>query len=730
MEENRPRERKPKSNINEQDRYKKKKPIDAPGRENPIERARIRTQDVPPTRRPIEGMREPSSTRVPRPRPTEGAPKRPSAERPKRPPVEGAKRPPAEGTRRPPVEGTRRPPVEGAKRPPVEGTRRPSVDESSTIRGRNTMKKRSIRNKRRKKGCIIGALFLGIILLIGVAAGFLYVQRYSLSDEEMSSTKYYDISRSADLVAIMDTEILGVQGMWDSDVAYLSYDFVISSLNSRFYWDEENNNLLYTLEDGTVTASLGDSFYTKDKETTTTDYQIVKTEGQVVYVAAAYVQLFTNMDFETYIDPYRIVITYEWGDIETYTAKKDTEVRYQAGVKSPIVSYVSEDDILIYQDEVIDDWTKVCTQDGYIGYVQTKNLENYQVVTLSREFEEQTYSSISVDYTINMAWHQVTSSSANDTILSTIANTSGLTTIAPTWFLINSTEGDVVSYASDTYVNYAHQLGIEVWAVLNDFDGEIGSYDETYEVLSSTTARTNIINTIIAEVIRTGIDGINVDIELVNTETGVHFIQFIRELSVQCRKNGIILSVDNYPPKSYNMHYDYEEQGVVADYVVIMGYDEHYGGSPEAGSVSSITYVEEAITEMLTMVSADKIISGIPFYTRLWSETDKTAEELAEQEGTEDAEYLTNVSSETYGMAAAQSVVSSAGATATWDETTQQYYATWVVEEVTYQIWLEDVESIEAKLQLMQEYELAGTAAWKLGLEDSAVWAVIEKYVN
>ncbi len=595
---------------------------------------------------------------------------------------------------------------------------------------RNTMKRRSARNKKRKTIIVVCLVILALFLLIGGIAGSWLYDKYSLSDEEMSATEYYGISNDSDLVVILNTEIVGVNGMVDSGVTYLSYEFVIGTLNSRFYWDTNNNNLLYTLEDGTVTASLGDDFYTKGNDQTQAGYQIVKTIGNEVYVAAEYVEIFTDMTYETYEEPYRIVINNEWKTIETFTALKDTQVRYQAGVKSEIISYVEEGDTLIYMDESFDDWTKVCTMDGFIGYVQTKKISEVGSMTLSNDFEEQVYTNISVDYTVNMVWHQVTSSTVNDSVLSSIMDTSGVTTIAPTWFFVNSTDGDVTSLASETYVNYVHQLGMDVWAVLNDFDGEIGSYQETYDFLSSTEARTSVINTVIAEAIRTGIDGINVDIELVSSDAGVHFIQFIRELSVKCRQNNIVLSVANYTPQSFNQHYAYEEQGIVADYVVIMGYDEHYGGSPVAGSVSSASFVEEGIIEMLTMVSADKIISGIPFYTRLWQETDKTEAELAEDAGTDAEEYLTNVSSTAYGMEGAQSVVNSAGVTATWDEATMQYFATWTVDDITYKIWLEDLESIEVKVQLMQEYNLAGVAAWKLGLEDSDVWAVIQKYVN
>ena len=329
-----------------------------------------------------------------------------------------------------------------------------------------------------------------------------------------------------------------------------------------------------------------------------------------------------------------------------------------------------------------------------------------------------------------MAWHNVTNMAANDGVLQRIAQSRGLTTISPTWFHVADVEGNMESIASSDYVNYAHQSNIEVWAAIRDFDGGISSYDETFQLLSRTSRRENLINQLIAEAVQVGLDGINVDFELVSNECGEHYSQFIRELSVRCRQNGIVLSVDNYVPKGYNMQYNRREQGIVADYVIIMGYDEHYGGSPVAGSVSSYNYVKEGIEETLKEVPAEKIISGIPFFTRLWAETPKTEEELAEQQGSEAAEYATNVSSEALTMSEASYRLSQIGVEATWDEATQQNFATWEYEGTTYKIWLEDAQSIEPKLKLMKDNGLAGTAAWAIGQEDPEIWQLIQQYTN
>ena len=440
-------------------------------------------------------------------------------------------------------------------------------------------------------------------------------------------------------------------------------------------------------------------------------------------------QEYSNIDFQTYEEPNRVMIISNWGETTVATVKRNTQVRYRGGVKSPILTNVSKKDIVtVIEDE--DDWKKVRTEDGYVGYMKTNCLKNERKELISRAFEEQVYPSISKDYTINLAWHVVTNKTANDTVLSTIADTKGLTTISPTWFTVADTRGNINSFASSQYVNYAHQSNIEVWGLVRDFDGGINSYEESYELLSHTTHRENLINQLIAEALKTKLDGINVDFEKISIECGEHFIQFVRELSVKCRQNGIILSVDNYVPAGYNKHYNLKEQGTVADYVIIMGYDEHYAGSYESGPVASLAYVKSGIEETLKVVPKEKTINAVPFYTRLWKEVPKTEGELAAEEGTEAAEYSVKVTSVAYGMRAAEQVIRTSGAQIVLDEATGHNYAQWEADGATYKIWLEDEAALEAKLKLMKENELAGNAAWRLGYEKSGTWDLILKYVN
>lgn len=606
------------------------------------------------------------------------------------------------------------------RRKAAEARRASARSESSRYR------RSSRRRKRRRTGAVIAAILVIFILLIGLAGGTIYWIKYGPTKETYDLNKYFGITAKSQMGVTINNDVLDAQALTDSGNAYLSYDFVQEYISDRFYWDSNENILLYTLPKDMVKVMADSKDYSVSDTVNSEDYTIVKTEGDTTYIALDFLQKYANFDYKVYKNPARVVITSKFGKCQTAKVKKDTQVRTLGGVKSPVLEEVKKGDKLTVLEDV-SDWKKVCTQSGIVGYIQKSKLNDIQQETTSREFEEPDYTGIQKDYKINLVWHQVTSEEANAGIEDALADTKGLNTISPTWFSVADNSGNLNSIASADYVNYAHQRGLEVWALLDNFDQNV----DDMELLSHTSSRENLENQLVNAVLQNGIDGINVDFEQIPTDVGEHYIQFIRELSVKCRTNNLVLSVDNYVPKGYNTHYHREEQGIMADYVIIMGYDEHFAGSYEAGSVASYDYVKEGIEETLRDVPAAKVINAVPFYTRLWNETPKTEEELAEEQGTEAANYPMNVTSEALGMEEAAQRVSEAGATATWDDTVKQNYAEWTGDDgSTYKIWLEDASSLEVKLGLMKDNKLAGTAAWKLGFETSDIWDLIQRYVN
>ena len=565
----------------------------------------------------------------------------------------------------------------------------------------------------KKKAAPVLAIVLLIVIVAGI--GFLtrVIKKYTPSSEVMSSQEYFGLDHEGEAAIVVGSEILPYKGKILNEVAYVDYQAVKEVLNDYFYWDSENNTMLYTMPTDVVQIPAGSNSYTADGKTQSLNYNIVLIDGTETYIALDFVKQYTDISYEMFHDPDRIVINNEWGDMTVASIRKAGKVRSLGGIKSPILREVEKNEVVRIL-EPMEDWTKILTQDGYIGYIKNDRLVKERTETRTSDFVTPEYTNIQKDYKINLVWHQTTSMDANYNIIYDIANVKKVNTISPTWFSIASNDGTLDSLALADYVDTAHSNHMEVWPLVDNFSENI----DFTAVMNSTSARNKIENQLIAAAIEYSFDGINVDFENISEDAADGYIQFMRELSVMCRKNGIVLSVDVPVPRDFTAHYNRKALGEVCDYLMIMGYDEHYAGSEEAGTVASLSFEEEGIQNTLLEVAAEKVVSGIPFYTRLWCTT-------TNEDGT------TTVTSEAMGMNQAQQTLENNQVEASWDETTGQNYAQFNGESgELYQIWLEDTESLTRKLELIKNYDLGGVAEWKLGLEDDSVWDLIAKYVS
>lgn len=562
-------------------------------------------------------------------------------------------------------------------------------------------KQRQKRNVRR-----IGLLVSAVLAV--VLAGILLVQRVMPTSEQMSGFDYFDVSaESGRVMVILD----GVQdndtGIWLDDRLYLPQAYIADNINVRFYYDKESQAVLYTSPDTTYTFMPDMSEYTDGKGTVyQTDKPVIRIAEDILYIDFEFVAARTNCAYTYGQEPARVVIQFPGEEKNFVTARKNTEVRYRAGIKSPILEKLSEGEQLEYLRKIDDAWSEVRTDSGFIGYVKTAHLTDVFAVVLDDTYED-AYTSISRGHKISMAWFQVSNVSANAYIDSYLTQTEGLNTISPTWYSITSEQGEMSSLVSPEFVNKMTSRGIEVWPLVNDFDKNL-DYKALY---SSRAARTKMINTLLSDAARYGYGGINIDFENIKSGYGHDFLQFIRELSVACQENNLVLSTDNYKPESYNSCYNLKEQAAFVDYVIIMGYDEHYAGS-EAGSVASLPFVEEAIADTVEMVPENQVINAMPFYTRIWTENSA------------------GTTSRAVGMQAAIDDLNANGAVALWDDTTGQYFGSYEKNDSIIKIWFEEDKSIEEKMKLYEKYQLAGVSGWKLGLEKPTVWSVINTYLG
>lgn len=571
---------------------------------------------------------------------------------------------------------------------------------------------------KKKISPILIVLSLIIVLLGGIVLSSI-VKKYTPSSTYADVTEYYNLTEDNQVALIVNNEIAEDFGRVFDEKIYLDINFVKEYLDKRFYWDSNEHILLYATSTDLMQAYADSTDYEVSKASKTFDHVIVKLVEDVAWVSADFVSQFADMDSTYFPTPSRMVFTTDFSTQTVSTLKKESPIRIKGGIKSPILAKLPKHTTVVLLEEG-DNWNKVCTQDGMSGYVQKKHLSAAKEENPKRIKEPDTFSHMLKDEKICMAWHQVTNKVANNNISSILSSTKGINVLSPTWFYLNDNDGNIASLASEDYVNYCHQNNIDVWALVSNLENS--DTDSSY-VLTHTSTRHNLVNQIISAAIEYNLDGINLDFEALNEEkVGDSYIQFVRELSIKCENNGLVLSVDNYVPSPYTAFYDRGEQAMYADYVVIMGYDEHAGNSEEEGSVASINWVREAVDNTCKEVPAEQVILGMPFYTRLWKLTPEGEENSSE------VSY--KVSSKAYGMDAAAELVSSNNAEKQWLEDCGQYYAEFYQEDILCRIWLEDKESLEKKLEVMSQNKLAGAAFWKLDLESSDVWDTIIKYTH
>lgn len=563
-----------------------------------------------------------------------------------------------------------------------------------------------MKEQQKKKAAPVLVVLILIVLVGAAGVVSFLINRYKPGTEYMAGNEYFNLTDENSVALIQNGELLEEQAVLIGGEPYAAYTYVESQLNSCFYWDEETKGILLTTSGGVQTLLPGDAAVAK----TPGGQPAVQQESDgTVYISLDVVKEYTDLDYAYYSDPNRVVIRNEWDGVEQATVQSDTaQVRQKGGIKSLILADVQKGDTLLYLEN-LDNWCKVMTADGYTGYIQTEDIAEPEAIE-ARTAKKDSYERITRDHKINLVWHQSTSTESNDAMAEMTAEMTGVNVISPTWFSVTDETGTISSLASADYVKLAHEAGREVWGLIDNFNE---AFDETTD-LAYASVRSRIIEQLLAEAASCGMDGINVDFENLK-EAGIpHYLQFLRELTSAAHAQNLVVSVDTPVPQAYTMYYQRGEQARFVDYMIVMAYDEHFAGSEEAGSVSSLPFVQQAVEEMTRVMPADQVICGIPFYTRVW--TEKFGQSA--------------ITSEVLGMDGAKNYAKENQMTETWDASLGQNVATVETSDARYTIWMEDEQSMEEKLKVIQSADLAGVAEWKLGFECADVWSLISKYIE
>lgn len=544
-----------------------------------------------------------------------------------------------------------------------------------------------------------------LLLVLAVIAGGAWIGRGYIPSDEAADIGELFPAHGNRVSIVWNNELQEAEGIYEEDQVYLPLEWVNDSLNERFYWDSREQLLVYALPDKIVYA---------DEDTMGSNGHLLRVEEDGVYLSAGLVSGYTDVRSVYFDNPAerdgsedreavrRIYIDSTWDEEQRAKVRWRAAIRQRGGVKSPVITEAEAGTGVEILEEM-ENWSYVRTDTGFLGYIHNWKLKDRETVIPESVFQAPVYASQSLGERVSLVWHQVTTQDGNNRFDEMIDGVKGVNVVAPTWFALTDNEGNFRSLASREYVEKAHDRGLQVWALLDNFSGDV----QTEVLLSSTSTRRKLIDSLISEVLEYDIDGLNLDFESIKPEAGVHYIQFIRELSIDCRANGIILSVDNYVPSAYTEFYDRQEQGIVADYVIVMAYDEHHAGG-EMGTVSSLSYVQDGLANTMEMVPKEKVIGAVPLYTRIWTVKDG------------------ETTSRAVGMEAAQEWVEENQVELEWQDDLGQYYGELEGEDGSVQyIWMEDARSLALKAEAVDESGAAGIAFWKLGFEPDDIWDVV-----
>lgn len=561
-----------------------------------------------------------------------------------------------------------------------------------------------------------------VLIVISLVCSYYLYTKLRGNTEKMDLKEYFELDIYAEnsIPLILNNEIMINEAYIVDDEVYIEQETVAKLISSKLYWSAYDKMLIVTTPTDIITTKLGSKSTEKNgkKDEEFAKDIVIEAPNKTYAISLTFIEKYANVEYQMYDSPKRIVMTSDWGnEVTKIKVTNDDVIRFKGDKDSKILTNAKVNDILfVLQDEVhnFQRYIYVMTSDGIAGYIRNRNIGKAYKEELKNEYKKVEYPVNHMDKKVNLGWLQVSNLTANNNLPALVNKTSGLNVVVPTWFSVTSADGGITSLASTNFVLYAHNKGMKVWALVDDFSKEVKLLD----VMSKTSSRTNLINNLIKSTKACGADGINVDFEYITEESSPHYIQFLRELSIKCRENKLVLSVDSYVPLSYNEHYKIDEQGEFVDYVVIMAYDEYHANSNESGSVASLSYTQTAVDKAMAKVPKEKIIIGVPFYSRLWGEKyDETGN-------------CTIDSVETVSMDEGVMRVKQGGGKFTWNEETMQLYAEYIEKGKTYRIWLENKQSIEEKLKVIMAADVAGVGEWRIGYETPDVWPIISKALN
>jgi len=536
---------------------------------------------------------------------------------------------------------------------------------------------------------------MGLLLILVLAAGaFLFVENRGTSKISTKYDKFNFLTEDKDI----DKDDFCIE----DGMIYLSLDYIKEYLDKGIEYDKSTGEVKINNDHANKILKLNEYKAKFNSGTIDLRAPVIEKNGKIMLPIEAFiydydVRLRYNKDIRL------LLLDYRDKEYDLTKTTSETLLRESDSKRSPIIKKLPKgEELYVYEEK--GKFCKVRMPEGYAGYVLKKDLdENFEKVSF-KSTSKNTFAD-----PINLTWDYTYAEHSEDKI-NQIKDIKGLDVIIPTWFSIRNGNGDMIDRGNQNYIKKYKDLGIDVWAYLdNSFDPNV-----THEALSNENTRKKVINKTLELCKKYGMKGINIDFEHTRVDDRDYITDFVKEFR-QAAGDDFIISVDVTPQISAEVTkepYDRKALADIADYMVVMAYDQHWGSSDKAGSVAQYKWVEGSVNVLFRSIPNKKMILGVPLYTRIWKEAGG------------------KVTSKTISMEEVARIIAAKGLKPVWDKESQQNYVEYQENNANYKIWIEDANSLEKKVSLVNKYNLAGVGSWRLGFETSNIWDVISKELD
>ncbi|MTI49481.1 MAG: hypothetical protein FH761_16740 [Firmicutes bacterium] len=548
---------------------------------------------------------------------------------------------------------------------------------------------------------MIKKLFVVFFILMSLSIISVYVL---VAHTNLFAQPTYTVSNNIKLIIDGEEIKYGVDPVKENGSLYIGIDVLKKNLNLDIIWDNKDKTIVYY--DGEKVIRLYGNTSTikiNDGEVENSDLLLVKNGQPLINIKL--IDKYANYQ-TTFVDLTNILVIDKDGTImRTAQSIEKSRLRGKESIWSEVKDIVNENEkVYVYHED--DNWTLIRTSRGFFGYIENKNIKLNKKIVYKKKGKDNIRKP---QNKINLTWEYVYNITPS---VDKLEKVDGLDVISPTWFNIKNTSGDIRDKGSKEYIEWAHNNGYEIWGLFsNDFDPDL-----TNTILNSAKLREQVIKNILELALKYNLEGINLDFENVYLKDKDMLTQFVKELSPIARENNLILSMDitikSLSP-NWSLCYDREKLGKLVDYLILMAYDEHWANGGISGSVASLPWVEYGIETLLDEVPSEKVILGVPFYTRVWKEQQVDGE--------------VKVTSAAVTMNRSFELIDKYNGDIVWDDITRQYYSEYNVGNTLNRIWLEDESSIKGRIDLIEKYDLSGVASWRRGYEKETIWEVINE---